>query len=143
MARLRAGRRSGRPVLIATGRRITVAHCIMAHRIGFERSKRRARARPAFNDVGRRMEYRVIMVDGVWCVVAIMSREPSKEAAKTAVAEFVAVDRASERIRQAACEMPTSEMTSFLRRMPEKGNRTPESIEAWLRALPRARNIKH
>lgn len=82
------------------------------------------------------MEYRVIMVDGVWCVVAIMSREASQEAAEKAMQEFAAVDRASDRLRQAARELPPEQMTSFLGRLPEKSKRTPESIEAWLRSLP-------
>ena len=82
------------------------------------------------------MEYRVIMVDGVWCVVAIMSREASQEAAEAAKLEFAAVDRGAGRLRQAARELSPERMKGFLGRLPEKGKRTPESIEAWLRSLP-------
>lgn len=82
------------------------------------------------------MEYRVMMVDGVWCVVAIMSREASQEVAEAAMQEFAAVDRASDRLRQAARELSPEQMTSFLGRLPEKSKRTPESMEAWLRSLP-------
>ncbi|KAF2988923.1 hypothetical protein MJC1_03979 [Methylocystis sp. MJC1] len=84
------------------------------------------------------MKYRVMMVDGVWCVVGIVSRQSSEEAAKAALREVVAVDLASKRIREAALEMTPSEMACFLDGMPPKGDRTPESIEAWLETLPRA-----
>lgn len=81
------------------------------------------------------MEYRVMLVDGVWCVVAIASREASKEAAIATWREMVAVDMASQAIMRAAREVEPSEMARFLERMPAKGDRTPESIEAWLDTL--------
>ncbi|BDV36361.1 hypothetical protein SS37A_38910 (plasmid) [Methylocystis iwaonis] len=82
------------------------------------------------------MGYRVVKVDGTWCVVAVVSREASQEAAEAALLEFAALGRASGRVRQAARELSPERMKSFLGRLPEKGKRTPESIEAWLRSLP-------
>lgn len=84
------------------------------------------------------MEYCVMMVDGVWCVISIVSRESSEEAAKAVLREVLMLDGASKRIREAAFEMTPSEMAHFLDDMPSRGDRTPESIEAWLETLPRA-----